>query len=80
MYRDDKVRAEMAAQRLTDTDMEERTAALGNRLTRQTIALIRKGETIDPQLSTLAVIAQALGKDLPWIVETRREPEAVGAR
>lgn len=73
MYRDDKVRAEMASQKLTDLDLVEKTQELGNRLSRHTIAGIRQGETRDPQMSTLDLIARALGKDLPWIVEPKPE-------
>lgn len=68
MYRDDKIRSEMAVQRLNDEDMAGKTG-----LTRQTISLYRKGEAKDPKLSTLCSIAEALGKDLLWIVEPRLE-------
>jgi transcriptional regulator with XRE-family HTH domain len=72
MYRDDKIRSEMAIQRLNDEDMAAKTG-----LTRQTISLYRKGEAKDPKLSTLLSIANALGKDLLWLVEPRPEPVEV---
>jgi transcriptional regulator with XRE-family HTH domain len=74
MYRDDKIRSEMAVQRLHDEDMAEKTG-----LTRQTIALYRKGEVKEPKLSSLQSIADALGKDLLWLTEPRLEAEAVTA-
>jgi transcriptional regulator with XRE-family HTH domain len=69
MYRDDRIRAEMAVQRLHDEAMAEKTG-----LTRQTIALYRKGEVKEPKLSTLQSIATALGKDVLWLVEPKPEP------
>jgi transcriptional regulator with XRE-family HTH domain len=42
MYRDDRIRSEMNTQRFTDEAMAEKTG-----LTRQTIALYRKGEAKD---------------------------------
>lgn len=74
MYRDDKIRSEMAIQRLNDEVMAEKTG-----LTRQTISLYRKGEAKDPKLSTLLSIAEALGKDVLWIVEPKQEAATVGA-
>lgn len=68
MYRDDRIRSEMAIQRLNDEDMAEKTG-----LSRQTISLYRKGEAKDPKLSTLLSIADALSKDVLWIVEPRHE-------
>jgi transcriptional regulator with XRE-family HTH domain len=72
MYRDDKIRSEMAVQRLNDEEMAEKTG-----LTRQTISLYRKGEVKDPKLSTLTSIAVALGKDVLWLLEPK--PEQVEA-
>lgn len=70
MYRDDKIRSEMAIQQLHDEDMAAKTG-----LTRQTIALLRKGEAKDVKLSTMIAVATALGKEVQWLVEPRREPE-----
>lgn len=72
MYRDDRIRSEMTAQRFTDEAMAEKTG-----LTRQTIAQYRKGEATDPKLSTLTSIATALGKDVLWLLEPK--PAPVGA-
>ena len=68
MYRDDRIRSEMTAQRFTDEAMAEKTG-----LTRQTIAQYRKGEAKDPKLSTLTSIAMALGKDVLWLIEPKPE-------
>ena len=70
MYRDDRIRSEMAVLQMTDEGMAEKTG-----LTRQTIAQYRKGEAKDPKLSTLCSIAEALGKDVLWLVEPK--PTAV---
>jgi transcriptional regulator with XRE-family HTH domain len=70
MYRDDKIRSEMAIQRLDDQDMAAKTG-----LARQTIALYRKGEIKDPTLSSLTAITNALGKDIAWVVEAKPETE-----
>lgn len=72
MYRDDRIRSEMTLQRFSDEDMAEKTG-----LARQTIAQYRKGEAKDPKLSTLCSIAEALGKDVLWLVEPK--PAAVEA-
>lgn len=74
MYRDDRIRSEMAVQRLHDEAMAEKTG-----LARQTIALYRKGEVKEPKLSSLQSIAIALGKDLSWLVEPKPEAEAAYA-
>lgn len=68
MYRDDKMRAEMAIQQINDEALAELTG-----LARQTISLYRKGEIRDPRVSTLTAIATGLGKDLLWILEPRHE-------
>lgn len=72
MYRDDRIRSEMAVLQMTDEDMADKTG-----LTRQTIALYRKGEAKDPKLSTLCSIAEALGKDVLWLVEPKSAPAPV---
>ena len=74
MYRDDKIRAEMAVQRLHDEDMAEKTG-----LSRQTIALYRKGEVKEPKLSTLHSIAAALDKDVLWLLEPKPVIESAAA-
>jgi len=74
VYRDDKIRSEMAIQQLHDDDMAAKTG-----LTRQTIALLRKGEAKDVKLSTLDAVAKALGKEVHWLVEPRPEPEVLRA-
>lgn len=74
MYRDDRIRSEMAVHRLNDEDMAEKTG-----LTRQTISLYRRGEAKAPKLSTLCSIAEALGKDVLWLIEPRLEPETEAA-
>ncbi len=71
MYRDDRIRSEMTAQRFTDEAMAEKTG-----LTRQTIAQYRKGEAKDPKLSTLTSIAAALGKDVLWLIEPKPVEQA----
>lgn len=71
MYRDDRIRSEMTAQRFTDEAMAEKTG-----LTRQTIAQYRKGEAKDPKLSTLTSIATALGKDVLWLIEPKPAEQA----
>jgi transcriptional regulator with XRE-family HTH domain len=71
MYRDDRIRSEMLTQRLTDDALAEKTG-----LTRQTIALYRKGEAKDPKLSTLQSIATALGKDVLWLIEPKPVEQA----
>lgn len=74
MFRDDKIRAEMAIQRLHDEDMAEKTG-----LSRQTIALYRRGEVKEPKLSTLHSIAAALGKDVLWLLEPKSVVETAVA-
>ena len=69
MYRDDRIRSEMAVLQMTDEGMAEKTG-----LTRQTIAQYRKGEAKDPKLSTLTSIAVALGKDVLWLIEPKPDP------
>jgi transcriptional regulator with XRE-family HTH domain len=56
----------MAIQRLHDEAMAVKTG-----LTRQTIALYRKGEVKEPKLSSLQSIADALGKDVLWLIEPK---------
>lgn len=68
MYRDDKIRSEMALQNLNDETLGELSG-----LTRQTVASLRKGEAKDPKLSTLISLAEALGKDLAWLTERKTE-------
>ncbi len=71
MYRDDRIRSEMAVLQMTDEAMAEKTG-----LTRQTIAQYRKGEAKDPKLSTLTSIAAALGKDVLWLIEPKPAEQA----
>jgi transcriptional regulator with XRE-family HTH domain len=64
-YRDDKIRAVMAAKRLTNDEVAEKTG-----LTRQTIGQIREGK-VDAKTSTLALIATALEIELSELFEPR---------
>ncbi|HYL99769.1 MAG TPA: helix-turn-helix transcriptional regulator [Blastocatellia bacterium] len=58
-YRDDKIRARMAAERITQEQLAARAG-----LTRQTINAIANGKVANVQLPTLQAIADALGLKL----------------
>ena len=73
MYRDDKIRAAMAAQRLTDEQLAEKIG-----VSRGTIGLLRAGKG-NPRYSTLKSVADALGLSMQELFEPRAEPEPAAA-
>ena len=66
MYRDDIIRAEMAAQRETEESLAEKTG-----LSRSTIGEIRNGKADNPTLKTLSVIAEQLKIPLSCLFESK---------
>lgn len=63
MYRDDIIRAEMAAQRITEETLAEETG-----LSRSTISEVRNGKG-NPTVSTLSIIAKKLQIPLARLFE-----------
>ena len=66
MYRDDLIRAEMAAQRKTEEALAEETG-----LARSTISEIRSGKADNPTVKTLSLIAKKLKIPLPVLFEPK---------
>jgi transcriptional regulator with XRE-family HTH domain len=73
-YRDDRLRAEMALQRLTDADLAAKSG-----VSEWTIGRLRRGDAADARYSTFVKIAAALGKDAAWLTAPREsEPSSSG--
>lgn len=66
MYRDDIIRAEMAAQRITEETLAEETG-----LARSTISEIRSGKADNPTVKTLSAIAGKLQIPLSALFEPK---------
>ena len=70
MYRDDKIRAAMAVQRITNAEIAERTG-----VNRELVANISNGRAEDAKLSTLKKIGDVLGLSLSDLFEPMPEPK-----
>jgi transcriptional regulator with XRE-family HTH domain len=68
MYRDDIIRAEMAAQRKTEEFLAEKTG-----LARSTVSEIRNGKAANPTIKSLAAIADELKIPLSRLFEPRQK-------
>ena len=68
MYRDDKIRAAMAIQRITNAEIAERIG-----VNRELVANISNGRVEDAKLSTLKKIGDVLGLTLHELFEPREE-------
>jgi len=71
LYRDDKLRAAMAAQKLTQQDVAEKSG-----IHRSTVGLIVEGKVDNFQAQTLRAIADALGVEWRELFEFEVEPVA----
>lgn len=72
MYRDDIIRAEMAAQRITEEILAEKT-----RLNRTTISELRNGKAVNPTVLTLSKIARELKIPLSSLFEPKGKNQRV---
>lgn len=59
----ERIRAEMDAQRLTQKELARRA-----KLNETYVRDLLEGRSQDPKLSKILAVAQALGKDLAWLV------------